>query len=117
MTPLQRALSASMNRLTKWRIVLASWQLGTRSDTDAECKAVKEHREATILLRAELNAIAFLLLEKKVFTEEEFDAARLGAADRLNADYQAFFPGFKATDTGIDINTAIARDTMQGWRP
>ena len=106
-----------MNRLAKWRGVFASWQLGTRLDTDAECKAVREHREATIMLRAEVSALTSLMLEKKVFTDEEYDAALLGAADRLNSDYQAFFPGFKATETGITMNAAIARDTMQGWRP
>lgn len=115
--PLKRALSASLNRLTKWRSVLASWQLGTRSTDDPECRAVKEHREATILLRAELNAVIFLLLNKKIISDEDYDAALLGAADRLNADYQAFFPGFKATETGMDMNMAIARDTMAGWRP
>lgn len=117
MTPLQTALTASLNRLTKWRSVFASWQLGTRTKEDPECQAVRDHREATILLRAELSAITFLLLEKKVFTDREYDAALLGAADRLNASYQALFPGFKACDDGMDINMAIARDTMAGWRP
>jgi hypothetical protein len=114
---LQRALTASLNRLTKWRGVFASWQLGTRTKEDPECQAVRDHREATIMLRAELSAVTFLLIEKKVFTDEEYDAALLGAADRLDAEYQKGFPGFKSSDTGMVINAAIAKDTMAGWRP
>lgn len=106
-----------MQKLARWRTVFASWQLGTRSDTDAECKAIKHHREATIMLRAEVNALTFLLIEKKVISDEEYDAALLGAVERLDADYAAFFPGFKSTDAGMTVTPHIAKDTMAGWPP
>lgn len=111
----QRALEAALNKLAKWRIVFASWQLGTRTDEDAECRAIKHHLELSIILRAELNAVIFVLLEKQVVSEDDWAAAVLGAAERLDADYQALFPGFRTTQDGLSINGAIAKDTMAGW--
>lgn len=111
------ALHAALNRLTKWRGVFASWQLGTRLDTDAECQAVRDHREATILLRAEVSTLIMLLVEKKVFSVAEYEAGLLAEARLLDADYQALFPGFKSSDSGLVLNAAIARDTMAGWPP
>ena len=110
-------MSASLNRLAKWRAVFAGWQLGTRATGNAECNAVRDHREATLLHRAELNTLLRLLIEKKVFTASEFRFALDHEADQLSADLAKRFPGFKATDAGIEMNAAIARDTMQGWRP
>lgn len=110
-------MSAALNRLTKWRTVFAGWQLGTRAKGDPECDAVRDHREVTMLMRCELNALAGLLIEKGVFTVEEFQRRLDSEADHLSAQYARKFPGFKATDDGIDMNLAIARDTMRGWRP
>jgi len=70
--------------LGKWRSLFAGWQLGTRSTTDPECQAVKDHREVTILLRAEVNALTGLLIEKGVFTGEEFDIQLGDEAKALN---------------------------------
>lgn len=110
-------LEQTLNRLAKWRSVLASWQLGTRLDTDVECQAVKDHREATLLLRAEVNALIALLVVKGVFTEAEFEAQLADEAEHLDATLRARFPGFRATDAGMAMNPAIAADTMRGWRP
>src|SRR5205809_59165 len=54
---LARKWYAALNRLTKWRSVFAGWQLGTRPLGDPECDAVRDHREVTILMRAELTTI------------------------------------------------------------
>jgi hypothetical protein len=110
-------MTSALNRLCKWRMVFASWQLGTRPKGDPECDAVRDHRELSIILRNELNALTRLLIEKGVFTAQERDAAVEAEAELLNKDYQRRFPGFRATDIGMDINTAIAADTMRGWKP
>lgn len=110
-------MSSALNRLCKWRMVFAGWQLGTRAKGDPECDAVRDHRELSIIMRAELNALVGLLIAKGVFTAEEHKAAVEAEAELLNKDYQRRFPGFRATDIGMDINTAIAADTMRGWRP
>jgi len=63
---LERKLSDALNKFAKWRTWFASWQLGTRSDHDGECSAVKDHREVTMLLRAEVNALTKVLIDKGV---------------------------------------------------
>lgn len=106
-----------LNRLAKWRSVFAGWQLGTRPDTDAECRAVRDHREVTMLLRAEVNALTILLVEKGVFTREEHAAQLQEEARYLCAAYEKFFPGFTATDVGMNIDPQIAVNTTRTWKP
>lgn len=107
----------ALNRLAKWRVVFAGWQLGTRPDTDAESRAVRDHREATLLLRAELSAVTDLLVRKGVITAAEWDAAVEREAEALEKSLQDRFPGFRATDQGIQMDVAKAAETMKGWRP
>lgn len=107
---------AALERLTKWRAVFAGWQLGTRASSDPECQAVRDHREVTILLRAEVNTLTALLLRAGVFTSEELERALEQEAEQLNADYARRFPGMTATDSGITYD-ARAAATMKGWKP
>lgn len=113
---MSRAMNA-LNKLAKWRTVFAGWQLGTRPKGDPECDAVRDHREVSIVLRCELSALVTLLIEKKVITEDEMAAAMEKEAALLDQDYEQKFPGFKATQDGIDIDVAKARETTKGWRP
>lgn len=106
-----------LNRLCKWRIVFAGWQLGTRHETDAECRAVKEHREATMLMRVELSAVMTILKRKGILQDGELDAALIDEAERLDKQYEKLFPGFTATDSGISMDPKIVPQTMKGWRP
>jgi hypothetical protein len=56
-----------LNRLAKWRTVFASWQLGTRlTFGDGELAAVKDHHEATLLERVELDTLIGLLRDAQV---------------------------------------------------
>jgi len=105
-----------LNRLGKWRSVFAGWQLGTRTDTDPECRAVRDHREAAMLLRAEVNALTILLVQKGVFTKEEHFTQLQEEAHYLCEAYECLFPGFKATDTGMDIDPQIAVNTTRTWK-
>ena len=107
----------ALNRLCKWRSVFAGWQLGTRTDTDPEARAVRDHREVTILLRAEVSALVALLIEKGVFTVEEFNQQCIVEAEHLERAYEKKFPGFKATDSGMLGDVATLRETMKGWYP
>lgn len=106
---------AAVQRLAKWRSVFAAWQLGTRLDTDEVLKAVKDHREVTIMLRAEVSTLTGLLIEKGMFSAEEFTDAFGKEAEMLNADFERRFPGLTATDTGITYNLPEAAETMKGW--
>lgn len=102
----------SLQRLTKWRRFFASWQLGTTRQDDGTYKAVSDHRELTIILRCEVNALTGLLIRKGVFTAKEFDDALREEADKLSADYARRFPGWKATDAGLEMRMPGAMETM-----
>jgi hypothetical protein len=107
----------ALNRLAKWRSVFAGWQLGTRGRCRTGCQAVRDHREVTILLRAEVNALTGLLIAKGIFTAEEFAAKLDDEADALSAMYERKFPGMRATDDGIHYSMPEVFETMKGWRP
>lgn len=106
-----------INRLARWRSVFAGWQLGTRLDTDAECQAVRDHREATMLMRAEVNALVVLLIEKGVFTEKAYRDQIQVEAKYLCESYERRFPGFQATDHGLSIDPQKAANTTRTWKP
>lgn len=108
---------AALNRLAKWRTVFAGWQLGTRSKEDAESQAVRDHREVTMLMRAEINAQTQLLVKKGIFTQEEFLTQLTEEAEVLSKVYESKFPGFSATDIGMKMDVAKAAETTKNWRP
>lgn len=101
-----------LNILCKWRMLFAGWQLGTRSNQDPEANAVRDHRESTIIQRCELTALTALLVQKGVFTAEEFTAAIEDEATKLDADYSERFPGIYAGEDGL-IFTQQAVTTMK----
>ncbi len=103
-------------RLAKWRSWFAGWQLGTRLKGDPESDAVRDHREATLLHRAELSALAILLMDKGVFTQEEFVAQIEHEAELLAMYLEARFPGVRASADGLIIDARVV-ETMKGWRP
>jgi hypothetical protein len=115
---MENKLMATFNRLVKWRSVLAGWQLGTRRKGDAESDAVRDHREATLILRVETTAVMRLLIEKEIFTMQEWEEICIEEAEEVEKMLEKRFPGFKATDAGISMDLAVIRQhgTMDGWR-
>jgi hypothetical protein len=109
-------LSQKLNRLAKWRTVFSGWQLGTRPKTDPESQAVRDHREITMFLRAEVSAIARLLIEKGVVTSAEFEIALGEEADELSRMNERRFPGIAAIDDGLTIDPTTAK-WMENWKP
>ena len=109
-------------RFTKWRKVFAAWQLGVstmnlRKGEHPTVDAVRDQAEVTMLMRAELNALVALLVRRGVFTQAEFSQQLDEEMEHLSGVYQKRFPGFRAADDGLDINIALAQDTMKGWLP
>lgn len=104
------------NRVAKWRSVFAGWQLGTRSIDDPEAQAVRDQFDARLGLRTELSAVTRLLIDKKIFTEDEFFKQLTIETEELEKMFEKRFPGFKATDTGITIDLQKAEKTMKNWR-
>jgi hypothetical protein len=106
-----------VNKLAKWRAVFAGWQLGTRPKGDPECDAVRDHREVTILLRAEVSALVNVLIEKKIMTAEEWGNQLATEAEFLDKQYELKFPGFTTFDGGVHMDVKQCSATMEGWRP
>ena len=105
-----------LNRLCKFRTIYAGWQLGTRPKTDPESQEVRDHREVTLLLRAEVSALAGLLIAKGTFTQDEFEAQLGIEAEALTAMLEAKFPGVTAQDDGLGLDPAKI-GWMREWRP
>lgn len=98
-----RALTG-LQTLTKWRRVLMWWQLGDRPPrNDPEAAAVSDHREATLIHRAELAALTALLVQKGIFTRMEFTAQVEVEAEHYSEMMAQKFPGLTADDTGINV--------------
>jgi hypothetical protein len=109
---------AAIQKLCKWRTVFTGWQLGTRVKGDPEGDAVRNHRELTIIMRAELTALTRLCIERGAFTAEDFRRTLAEEAEFLSKAYEEKFPGFRATEFGIEIfDTKIAAQTTRGWKP
>ncbi len=106
----------ALNRLAKWRSVFAGWQLGTRPKGDPECDAVSDHREQSLIMRAEMSALVVLLVDSGVFTRQMFEDYLEGEATLLSYDLSVRFPGISATDDGIVLDER-AVETMKGWKP
>jgi hypothetical protein len=109
----------NVNRLGKWRTWFAGWQLGTRPLGDPECDAIRDHREATLIQRAELSALVGLLIKKGVFTAEEFTSGLEVEAAALSSALERRWPGVRATDEGLalDVDELRLYGTMNGWKP
>lgn len=113
----------AVERLTKWRRVFAAWQLGKHALTgdnqqvSAQVQAVRHHRELSMILRAEANAVAALMIEKGVFTAEELTAQIEVEATHLDVQYEGLFPGFVAGDDGLTLELPDAAKTMSRWAP
>jgi hypothetical protein len=105
-----------LNRLAKWRVLLTGWQLGTRPKGDPEADAVRDHRELTLILRAEVSALCNLLVAKGIFTHPEFtDQVEIEARHYCESMAQRF-PGVVADDDGLHFDER-AVETMKGWKP
>lgn len=105
----------ALDILAKWRTLLTGWQLGTRSKSDPVAAAVRDHREATLLLRAEVTALISVLLRKGLVTEAEWLAALETEASALSDALARRFPGITATEHGLDMQLPQAAETMKGW--
>jgi hypothetical protein len=114
---MNKKLDKALNRLVKWRMIFTGWQLGTRSITDPEAQAVRDHRELTMLLRVEASAVATLLIEKGVFTLEEYEACMISETMMLDKLYEQKFPGWRSDEDGmVAYDPALAAETMKYWR-
>jgi hypothetical protein len=101
----------ALNRLCKWRTVLAGWHLGTKMKFEPGVPAMRDLQDNRLIVRVELTALTYLLFEKGIITKAEWEAAVEREADELDKMYRRKFPGYTATDTGITIDPELAQET------
>ena len=108
----------NLNKLCKWRSVLAGWHRGTASLTSGGnptpgVAAMRDLMDKWLIIRAENSALAQLLIRKRVFTGEEFTDQTMAEAGILDRQLEKLFPGFRTTDDGVVIDPVIALETMR----
>jgi hypothetical protein len=104
----------ALNKLCKWRGVLAGWHNGTRAMNAPGTQAMRDLMDKWLILRCETSALAALLVQKDVFTTAEFSAAVHREAAYLDKGMEDIFPGFRTSQDGVVIyDTALAQQTMQ----
>jgi len=74
-------------------------------------QAMRDLRESLLFQRAELSAVASLLILKGVITQEEWETVLEIEADALERMLQEKFPGYRATAQGIEITPTVAMET------
>lgn len=113
----EELLERALNRLAKWRTIFVGWQLGTRPMGDPESDALRDHRELTMLMRAELSAVAQLLVKKGIVTEDEYGLQLAHECGHLEKRFEEKFPGVQANAVGLIIDVAKFQETCKGWKP
>lgn len=109
-------VSAALNKLCKWRSIYTGRILGTRSMHDAQAKGVRDVFEKLLIQRVELSALTQLLIAKGAFTLAEFEDQLVIEARALDKAIEHTFPGFRTTETGVEIHApVVAQDTTRGW--
>ena len=104
----------NLNKLCKWRLIYAGWHNGTQSISEPGVQAMRDLHEKLLIQRVEITALATLMLEKGVFTAEEFQAKVESEAEILDATLSDFFAGFETIPNGIRILDAeIAAETQR----
>lgn len=105
-------LDMAMQKVCKWRSLLAGWQLGTRAKEDPESQAVRDQRELLILLRIEVSALTHIMVKELGIDEADFRAYMLEEAKALDEAYEKKFPGATSSLDGMHIDIQKAQPWM-----
>jgi hypothetical protein len=108
---IEAAYSRAANRLCKWRSVLVGWMIGTKGADEPGVKAHRDRADAVLMLRVEVNALTALLIQKGVFTREEFMVQVTEECGHKERELEAMFPGYRTIDNGISIDPKLALET------
>lgn len=109
--PQYTSVELAVNRLCRFKMVLARWQLGNRENGDQEFEAVCDTRSLLLILRAEVNALLSVLVDTRIIKHTDFDKALEATANRDNTNLSLRFPGYYGTDEGLAVDVRIAEAT------
>lgn len=97
-----------VNRIRHWRTHIAQLVVGPAHGTPPFA-ALEHMAEQQLLQRIETNAIVGILLTAGIVTKEDAGAIMQLEAQKLEAQLERRFPGFRATDEGIIAVLAVAQ--------
>jgi len=78
---------------------------------------VRDHRETTMLLRAEVTTLTRILLEANIIKKEELAQIMTEEMQYLDKAYEKKFPGFTTSLDGVHMDIQKCAETTRGWRP
>lgn len=114
--PKYTPVELAVNRLCRFKTVLARWQLGSGNlESDPEFDAVCDQRALLLILRAEVNALLSLLVDTRIIKHEDFDRELQATANRDNTNLSLRFPGYYGTDEGLAVDVRIAEATNKKY--
>lgn len=103
----------ALNKLCKWRLVMAGWHHGTQSINAPGVKAMRDLMDKWLIMRCETSALASLLIEKGLITAEEFQNQIATEAVLLDKQMEDLFKGFRTSADGVSMyDGALAQRTM-----
>jgi hypothetical protein len=103
-----------LNKLCKWRTVLAGWHGGSLGKDSPGCKALRDEADQRLITRVELNALVSLSIARGVFTGDDLHKQFDIEAAELDRHYERRFPGFRTTSDGVNIyDTDMAQETTK----
>lgn len=111
--------NAALQRLAKWRGHFAGWLLGTRSRSDPQSQWARNTAEGMLLIRAEVNALAVMLIDNGVLDQEKFTIQIGQEAADLDKKLSEKWPGVTSRDDGLhyDLEKVNAAGWMKNWLP
>jgi hypothetical protein len=110
----------ALNKLCKWRAVLAGWHHGTQSMTQPGTQAMRDLMDKWLIMRVEVSAMTQLCMENGVFTAEQFRVRVEREARMLDKAMEEVFPGMRTSEQGVVLFDAeLAHKTMlaKGFPP
>ncbi len=111
---LEEGVRKAIGRLCKWKGVLTMWQCGKgASNESGEFRAISDLREQLLIQSVQNNAILGALLGKKIITQAEWANALIMESQAMEKYMEKRFPGFRANDSGIEIASKVAEETMK----
>lgn len=115
---LARELRAAAGQLRQYGRLAASRMFGTLSSEDGRYKAVVDLSERSLFTRAEMNAVARILIDKGVVTQAELTAVMVEEYRHLVAAVGKTWPELTVEEHAIhvtDLPAHAARAKREGW--
>lgn len=101
-------------RLQRWPFGVVGEFLGKRSSVDPQGRAARRWIRRLLNTQAEQLALTAVLMDKGLFSPEEYERALQRAARQLCRELEEAFPGIKADENGVTIDRE-AIETMKDW--